>query len=125
MEYPMKYPAMPDYGKISGRLAEFARLKYEYGADRDEIEKALAGAKAAMAASLDKLLALPEDAALAAVEPDALDAIKQLRPSAERSLWKAFDRERYADRLAGACRSLLLSKRAGFDRSSPRSPSSS
>jgi len=85
-----------------GRIAEFARLKYEYGADRAAIERVLAESEPALKAVLDKLLCLPEDAALTALEPDALDEIKKLRPNGGRALWKQFDRERYADRLAGA-----------------------
>ena len=102
MEYPMNYPKIPELNKLTGRLSEFAKLKYEYGADRAEIENALAKGAAALKETLGVLLNLPEDAALAAGEPDALHEIKALRPAAERALWKSFDRKRYADRLAGA-----------------------
>ena len=102
MEYPMNYPKMPDLNKLNGRLREFAKLKYEYGADRAAIEQALAEGGAALNAALEKLLKLPEDKVLAAQEPDALDEIKKLRPGAERKLWKSFDAKLYAERLAGA-----------------------
>ncbi|MCL2057693.1 MAG: ADP-ribosylglycohydrolase family protein [Oscillospiraceae bacterium] len=110
MDYPIKYPKMPDFNRIRGRLSEFSHLKYEYGSDKAEIEKILADAGAALDVALGKLLSLPEDAALAAQEPDALDAIKKLRPAgAAKALWKAFDKGLYADRLAGA----LLGRMAG------------
>ena len=110
MNYPMNYPKMPDFNRIRGRLSEFSHLKYEYGADKAEIEKILAGARAALDDALERLLKLPEDAALAAQEPDALDAIRALRPDgAARVLWKSFDKGLYADRLAGA----LLGRMAG------------
>ena len=109
MEYPMKYPKMPEMGQAAGHLAEYAKLQYEYGADRGKIEEILGEAKAALEKARDRLLALPGDAGLAAREPDALEAIRALRPAAERALWKRFDAGRYAGRLAGA----LLGRMAG------------
>ena len=102
MEYPMNYPKIPELGRKFGRFAEYARLKYEYGADRDEIEKELAAAFAAIEAAQEKIIKLREDAALAAAEPNGLEQIKALRPEAARKLWKEFDAGLYAERLEGA-----------------------
>lgn len=102
MKYPLNYPKFPDINKLQERLQEYARLKYEYGADGVEIEKALGGAYEGLQKALEILLALPEDSGLAAREPDTLDGIRKLRPEAARKLWKQFDPITYGDRLAGA-----------------------
>ena len=102
MRYPMNYPKIPEMGRGQRYLAEYAKLKYEYGADREKIEQVLTEAQMYLNEMLEKLLKLPEDSVLAEQEPDELDAIKRLRPNGERVMWKSFDRERYADRLAGA-----------------------
>ena len=102
MDEPLKYPEFPALKPLLERLQEFARLKYEYGAEAGEIERTLAPALAAMQGTLAALRALPEDTKRAALEPDALEGIRALRPNVERRLWTRFDREKYADRLAGA-----------------------
>ena len=102
MNYPMEYPRLPELQELQERLQHFAYLKYEFGTDREEIEKVLNLACADMRKKLEALLALPEDAALAAQEPNALEEIRKKRPHAVRKLWKKFDREKYADRLAGS-----------------------
>ena len=102
MQYPMNYPKIPDIGRTQRYMAEYARLKYECGADRVKIEQVLAEAHGKLEEAIEKLLKLPEDNALAGQEPNALDDIKKLRPAAGRALWKSFDRKLYADRLAGA-----------------------
>lgn len=102
MDYPMKYPKIPELGRKTQMLAEYARLKYEYGANGAEIESKLADAYAALDGALAQIQGLSEDAALAAAEPNSLDEIKALRPCGGRALWGAFDADRYAERLAGA-----------------------
>ena len=102
MQYPMKYPAFPDLAKSQEMLKEYARLKYEYGSDAAAIEAVLHQAREALDAARQALLALPEDAALTAQEPDDLAAIQALRPDAPRALWQRFDEAAYAERLAGA-----------------------
>lgn len=102
MKYPMQYPRIPDYGSLYHRLQEYARLKFEYGTDVVEIQKALDDAYSAVEKALKELLSLPTDAKLAASEPNTLEGIKNLRPHANRRLWAEFDADRYNDRLAGA-----------------------
>lgn len=115
MKYPMEYPAFPEIGRLQERLREYARLKYEYGADAGAIEGVLAQAYDGMDGALKALLALPEDGALSAKEPDALGGIRRLRPDAARRLWDRFDEARYADRLAGA----FLGRMAGCTLGAP------
>ncbi len=115
MKYPMRYPGMPDFNSAGHLLQEYARLKFECGAERADIERILSGAREAMGGALRALLALPEDRELAAREPDALEDIRRLRPHAPRRLWEAFDRAKYADRLAGA----FLGRMAGCTLGAP------
>ena len=115
MDEPLKYPEFPALKPLLERLQEFARLKYEYGAEAGEIERTLAPALAALQGTLVALRALPEDPKRAALEPDALEGIRALRPNAERRLWTRFDREKYADRLAGA----FLGRMAGCTLGAP------
>ena len=115
LKYPLEYPKIPELNKLQNRLQEFAYLKYELGSDRLEIEKALNRACGDLRKALDALLALPEDAVLSAQEPNALEDIRQLRPKAERKLWEQFDRNKFADRLAGA----FLGRMAGCTLGAP------
>jgi ADP-ribosylglycohydrolase len=102
MKYPLEYPKFPAFSQLQSRFQEFARLKFEYGADAAEIERTLQSAYSSMDRALERLLSLPQDNALAGREPNGLEDIRKLRPSARRILWKQFDRKKYADRLAGA-----------------------
>jgi ADP-ribosylglycohydrolase len=115
MDEPLKYPEFPALKPLLERLQEFARLKYEYGVEAGEIERTLAPALAAMQETLAALSALPEDPKRAALEPNGLEEIRALRPKAERKLWMRFDREKYADRLAGA----FLGRMAGCTLGAP------
>jgi ADP-ribosylglycohydrolase len=102
MKYPAQYPQMPDFVKLQELMQEYARLKFEFGADRRGIERILYSAYAELQNALDHLRALPEDLELALLEPNDLAGIRRLRPNAGRVLWGKFDREKYRDRLAGA-----------------------
>lgn len=115
MDEPLKYPEFPALKPLLERLQEFARLKYEYGAEAAEIERTLAPALATLQGTLVALRALPEEPKRAALEPDALEGIRALRPNVERRLWTRFDREKYADRLAGA----FLGRMAGCTLGAP------
>lgn len=115
MKYPMQYPTFPLLERYSAGIKEFARLKYEYGADRQAIEELLQTVDGQIRQAIDRLLQLPDDAELARQEPDDLDAIRALRPDAERSLWQSFDQARYRDRLAGA----LMGRMAGCTLGAP------
>jgi ADP-ribosylglycohydrolase len=103
----MRYPRIPDYRSLSDSLALHAALKAEYGARG--IQPILADAERALRAALSRLEALPVDPALRSREPDSLPAIRRLRPRGPRALWKAFDADRYLDKLGGA----LLARMAG------------
>jgi hypothetical protein len=102
MNYPLKYPKIKDFVKLQEHLQEYSRLKFEYGAASEEIERTLDEAYARLRESLDKLLELPEDPGLALLEPNALDDLRRLRPQAPRRLWTRFDPKEYAERSAGA-----------------------
>ena len=111
----MQYPDYPDLAHVSNKLKEFAALKFEYGANRSDIQALLDSAHTAMSNAVGKMLALPEDSELAKKEPNALDAIKALRPQAKRTLWDKFDSGLYKSRLAGA----LLGRMAGCTLGAP------
>lgn len=115
MKYPMQYPKQPEFNRLVERIVEFARLKFEYGTDAREIEKAFEAAAAGLNGALKQLLELPEDEGFRALEPDRLEEIRALRPKAERRLWKGFDSGKYADRLAGA----FLGRMAGCTLGAP------
>ena len=103
----MSYLKMPDLGRLSGLLIEYAQLKSEYGAAG--IEQVLAEAEQALKDARARMEALPEDAALRAREPDALDEILALRPQGPRRIWKTLDEAVYRDKVAGA----MLARFAG------------
>jgi len=96
------YPKMSGGGHLINMLNEYAKLKYEYGADTKEIEALIGEADAFLKAQLEKMTALPVCGELSAKEPDGLQEIKALRLPTERKLWTAFDAAKYADRLKGA-----------------------
>ena len=96
----MSYPKMSGGGRLINLINEYAKLKYEYGADG--IADIIGETDKFLQAQLEKMTALPVCAELAAKEPDGLQEIKKLRTPAERKLWAKFDAARYADRLKGA-----------------------
>jgi ADP-ribosylglycohydrolase len=102
MNYPLKYPKIQDLAQLQYQLVDYAKLKFECGSDAGQIEQAMETVHAALNTAMKQLLALPEDAALAAREPNALEDIKKLRPQADRRLWHKFNQKTYADRVAGA-----------------------
>jgi ADP-ribosylglycohydrolase len=115
MKYPMQYPQFPLLERYSAGIKEFARLKYEYGADREAIEALLQSVDGQIRQAIGQIMQLPDDAELARQEPDDLDAIRALRPEADRCLWRSFDQARYRDRLAGA----LMGRMAGCTLGAP------
>jgi hypothetical protein len=90
-----------------------AQLKAEYGAwgTEEPIKRAEEILRVALAA----LEGLPNDPALAAREPNDLDAISALRPSGPRRLWTTFDQDSHRTHLAGA----LLGRLAGCTLGAP------
>ncbi len=95
-----KYPTMPDYNKLTEQMLFQVQLKTEYGAKG--IPGPLAKAERALRAALRELQALPVDRALAAREPNELEAIRALRAPGPRRIWSGLDTNRYRERLAGA-----------------------
>ncbi len=109
----MNYPPRPDLNKILDDIIEYGRLKHEYGAKGiAEFYETLARN---LTAAKETLCQLPVDAALAAKEPDALSAIRSLRPEGPRKIWTTIPAELYEDKLAGA----LLSRLAGCTLGAP------
>ena len=115
MQYPMHYPRFPRFEQQIAQIRAYARLKYEYGSDPLTIENLLQAAESEIQSAMVQLLALPEDTGLARQEPDDLEAIRALRPEADRRLWQAFDPARYRDRLTGA----FLGRMAGCTLGAP------
>lgn len=94
-------------------LNDWAALKHEYGAQG--IADIIARVEREIEAACLHIRQLPIDPELAAREPNALDAIRALRPEGPRRLWQSFDETAYADRLEGA----LLGRFAGCTLGAP------
>jgi ADP-ribosylglycohydrolase len=108
-----KYPPLPDFARLTEALTLYAQLKAEYGARG--ISRPLIQAERALRLALGELKALPIDHDLEKEEPNSLDAIRALRRSGPRRLWKSFKADVYPDRLAGA----LLGRMAGCTLGAP------
>ena len=108
-----KYPAMPEFGKLTEALTLQAQLKAEHGAKG--IAGPLTRAERALRAALGELKALPADLSLAKREPNDLAAIRALRRTGPRRLWTSFREDIYPDRLAGA----FLGRMAGCTLGAP------
>ncbi len=115
IKYPLDYPGWPQMERHGLFLREYARLKYEYGADRVAIEQLLQSADQALQDVTSRICHLAESDELARQEPNELERIQDLRPSAQHELWQSFDASRYSDRLAGA----LLGRLAGCTLGAP------
>ncbi|HOB19420.1 MAG TPA: ADP-ribosylglycohydrolase family protein [Candidatus Atribacteria bacterium] len=102
MKYPLNYPDFPDLKLLQEQLLEYARLKYEMGADREKLQGVLDRAAHAIRSLIDEAKGLDIDPVLARQEPDSLDAIRSLRPDGPRRLWKDFNKDKYIERLMGA-----------------------
>lgn len=102
MDYPLKYPRLPDLNMAKDYLTEYVRLKVEYGADGDKVLALIKEAEISFWSIIERLKLLEEDKELAEKEPDNLEAIRALRPEGQRRLWSKFDSSRYKDRLKGA-----------------------
>ena len=99
---PIQYPQTQEIERMTNAIRDFGNLKSEYGSRPEDIAKVLETLKSNMKGALDALLRLPEDAGLAAREPNGLPEILALRPNPPRRLWESFNAGAYGDRLAGA-----------------------
>ena len=111
-----KYPRMFSHGgreSLVGLIDLYSHLKHEYGAKG--IQRVLDEAERALEKALKRVKALPVDRALAAKEPNDLEAIRKLRPKGPRRLWESFDRAEYLDRVEGA----MLARFAGCTLGAP------
>ncbi|NLF38846.1 ADP-ribosylglycohydrolase family protein [bacterium] len=109
----MNYPKLPEWNKLTNALSEYSRLKHEYGAKG--IAPLVRQAEKALHAALAGLKRLPIDRNLAKKEPNALDAIKRLRPRGPRRIWNHFDAAQYRDKIEGA----LIGRFAGCTLGAP------
>lgn len=98
---------------LTANVRLYAQLKKELGAEG--VDTQLEEIHAYLTEAIGRIRALPDDRALASQEPDDLEAIQALRPSASRSLLPAFDLSEYRTRLAGA----FLGRSAGCILGSP------
>jgi len=101
------YPNQPEFRSLQQELELYSQLKHEYGAKG--IQPILKDAEKAMKDALSRLKKLPVDGELAKKEPNALEAIRRLRPPGPRRIWGRLDSTVYAERLEGA----LLGRFAG------------
>ena len=108
----MAYPRAADLRKLAERLELYAQLKHEYGAEG--IERILEEVKECLEGGVESLRALPADEALAAREPDGLEAIRSIRPDGPRRMWEGLG-PAYPERLTGA----LLGRFAGCTLGAP------
>jgi len=109
----MAYPRIPDYRQLVNQIELYAQLKHERGSKR--LAPILKKARISLNEALAELKRLPEDIELALREPDALNAIQELRPTGPRRIWKSIDHGVYRDRLEGA----LLGRFAGCTLGAP------
>jgi ADP-ribosylglycohydrolase len=103
----MTYPDESKLRHLVEQLHLYSHLKHDYGAPG--IEALLAKAEQALRTILEELQTLPDDAALARLEPDDLASIRRLRPDGPRRLWHGMDSAVYREKLEGA----LLGRMAG------------
>lgn len=100
----MSYPRMthsPSHIKI------YAQLQHEYKARG--LAPIISRLEREIKVALKEIKRLPIDRQLAAREPNALEAIRKLRPAGPRRLWQRFDRRQYVKKFEGA----LLGRMAG------------
>ncbi len=109
----MAYPSTDDLTQLTEQLQLYAQLQHEYEAKG--VGPIIARARKGLASELRKLRALETGAGVARREPNALAAIRRLRPRGPRRMWSAFDRKEYLDRLEGA----MLGRFAGCTLGAP------
>lgn len=85
---------------IDRAVNHWAQVKTETGAAG--VAEKVAEIESLLKGKLAELQALPDDPALAAVEPDDLAGIRALRPGGTRRYWSELPEATYRDRIAGA-----------------------
>jgi ADP-ribosylglycohydrolase len=103
----MLYPDNSTCEKLVHQLGLYSQLKHEYGAGN--VAALLKDAARSIKSSLAKMKHLPVGRELARQEPNDLPAIRRLRPSGPRRLWKKLDAVKYRRCLEGT----LLGRFAG------------
>ena len=89
------------------KINRYAMMKAEYGASG--VAEKVAEIESMLKRMLAELIALPDDEALSAAEPNDLESIRALRPEGERRYWRDLPAATYRERLQGA----LLGRFAG------------
>jgi len=106
------YIKLPQFGHLTSRIEEYARLACERGADPADVVK---NAEDALIGALDALRDMPPSDENLARQPSDYDAILSLRPKSPRWLWREFNERVYLDKLKGA----LLGRMAGCTLGAP------
>lgn len=110
-ERKYNYPVLPSVSKITGMaempleweyLLEYARMKYEQGADRDAIQECVAQVMQSVRDASARILRLPEKPEQKAFEPDELEKIRESRPCQRTAIKNCFDEALYRKKIAGA-----------------------
>jgi ADP-ribosylglycohydrolase len=119
-EYPRIADINPDTGMSVRSLeweyfVEYARMKYEQGADRAEIQRIIDEVESTVKDASRKLTALKDGEALAFLEPNDLPSIRAQRPDSPRLLWDRLDEKTYRDRLLAS----ILGRFAGCTLGAP------
>ena len=109
----MTYPQLPNCQEMFTQIAEYSRLKHEYGSKN--IDAVLSDCEKAVRKALREIKNLPVDKGLAAAEPNGLRAIRRLCPKGPRRMWDKLDAAVYRERLEGA----LLGRCAGCTLGAP------
>lgn len=105
------YPQMPTISPVTRMpeqplsweyFIEYARLKYEQGADKEKIQQLIDHVVKTVEDTSQRLIALPDDQMLSLCEPDSLEEIRKLRPRPMQKTAKEFDKESYRKKIKGA-----------------------
>ena len=105
------YPDLPGISTTTGMaellpeweaFLEYARLKYEFGAEREAVQKVVDWVRKELKTASDQMQELKEDDSLKDAEPDGLEAIRSLRPEGTPMPRFLFREEEYRKKIRGA-----------------------
>jgi ADP-ribosylglycohydrolase len=115
MAYPTSiiFDRKPDVIPPAEQIQLYSQLKHEYGAKN--INRIIRKAEMAMFSAVRELRKLPASRAVLKREPNALSAIRRVRPKGPRRIWQAVPEARFRERLAGA----FLGRMAGCTLGAP------